>query len=80
MHLFDENRAYFGLGLFRLFMLNPIALKILLYQIMNLFEKRVSSAAVARYCFLCGKNRRCLLLYVTRRVHGPWYRADTRGL
>ena len=39
MHLFDENRAYFGLGLSGLSMSDPISLKVLLHQTMNLFEK-----------------------------------------
>ena len=39
MHLFEENRAYFGIDLSRLSMSDPIALKVLLHQTMDLFEK-----------------------------------------
>jgi NADPH:quinone reductase-like Zn-dependent oxidoreductase/acyl carrier protein len=39
MHLFEENRAYFGIDLSRLSMSHPIATKALLHQTMDLLEK-----------------------------------------
>lgn len=39
MHLFEENRAYFGIDLSRLSLSEPVAMQALLHQTMDLLEK-----------------------------------------